>query len=254
MIKAALIDLSGVLYVGSSALPGAHEALELLYQADIPTRFVTNSTRNPKRRLLEQLERLGFAITADQLLTPAQAACDWLAAEGMSPHLLVHPDLKEDFDSCHSGMPKAVVVGDAGTFFTFEALNEAFRVLITGAPFLALAANRVFMDSDNALSMDVGAFVKALEYASGSEAVVLGKPAPAFFAAAAASLGCELSEIVMIGDDAEADVAGALAAGIGAGVLVRTGKYCVGDENKVEPRPSAVVDGVREAVDWVLAD
>lgn len=171
----------------------------------------------------------------------------------MSPHLLVHPDLKEDFADCANEGPKAVVLGDMGPYFNFEALNAAFRVLDNGALFLALAANRVFRDDDGELSMDAGAFVRALEYASGVKALLIGKPAPAFFAAAAASMGCTLSELAMIGDDAEADVAGALAAGAGTSILVRSGKYRAGDEERVEPRPTAVVDGIADAVAAVLA-
>ena len=81
---------------------------------------------------------------------------------------------------------------------------------------------------------------------------MIGKPAPAFFAAAAGSMGLRLAEVAMIGDDAEADVAGALAAGAGMAVLVRTGKYRAGDEETARPQPSAVVDGIAEAVAAVL--
>ena len=211
------------------------------------------NTRKPKRELLERLRSFGIGVEADQVFTPAQAACDWLAEKGMSPHLLVHPDLKEDFADCVSESPKAVVLGDMGPFFDFEVLNAAFRVLDKGAPFLALAANRVFRDDDGELSMDAGAFVRALEYASGVKALLIGKPAPAFFAGAAASMGCTMGELAMIGDDAEADVAGALAAGAGQAILVRSGKYRAGDEDKVEPRPTAVVEGIMEAVIAVLA-
>ena len=66
------------------------------------------------------------------------------------------------------------------------------------------------MDEDGELSLDTGAFVTALEYATQREAVLLGKPAPDFFHAALASIACDGKEAVMVGDDAEADVAGAL--------------------------------------------
>ena len=91
-----------------------------------------------------------------------------------------------------------------------------------------------------------------LEYATGREATVFGKPAPAFFGAALAGLGCAADRAVMIGDDVEADVAGAMACGI-AGILVRTGKYRAGDENLIDPPPTAVVADFAEAVAWVLA-
>ena len=51
--------------------------------------------------------------------------------------------------------------------------------------------------------------------------------------------GVEGSEAVMVGDDMKDDVAGALNAGIGAGLLVRTGKYLPNDEYKHGVEPTA---------------
>ena len=82
-----------------------------------------------------------------------------------------------------------MVIGDAADGFTYAALNAAFRKLLAGAEFLALARNRSFKHEDGELSLDTGAFVAALEYAAQREAIVLGKPARAFFKAALASSG-----------------------------------------------------------------
>jgi len=49
-------------------------------------------------------------------------------------------------------------------------------------------------------------------------------------------MDCPLQDAVMVGDDAEADVAGALRAGLGGAVLVCTGKYCDGDEERLNHR------------------
>jgi HAD superfamily hydrolase (TIGR01458 family) len=144
-----------------------------------------------------------------------------------------------------------VIVGDAGEGFTYRSLNDAFRALADGAYFLALARNHTFRDADGELSLDAGAFVAALEYASGRDAVVLGKPSPDFFHAAVDSLGCSAQEAVMVGDDAEFDVAAAIKAGL-SGILVRTGKYQAGVERTVTPAPTAVVDDLAAAVDWIL--
>ncbi|MEK1931201.1 MAG: HAD-IA family hydrolase, partial [Pararhizobium sp.] len=92
--------------------------------------------------------------------------------------------------------------------------------------------------------LDAGPFVEALECASGTKARLFGKPSPEFFLAAVASTGCDPADVAMVGDDAQSDVAGALSAGIGMGILVRTGKYRHGDENSVEPKPSAVVEDI----------
>jgi ribonucleotide monophosphatase NagD (HAD superfamily) len=92
-----------------------------------------------------------------------------------------------------------------------------------------------------------------LECASGTSATVLGKPSEAFFKGAVESLGCSASEVVMVGDDALADVEGALLAGL-QGILVQTGKYRSGDEAQIK-RPGAVVlADVAEAIEWILAN
>lgn len=253
MTQGVLLDIAGVLTDGGAALPGAAAAIERLRAAGRPVRFLTNTTRRPRHRLISDLGGLGLAVAPEEVFTPAAAARDWLVAQGYRPHLLIHPDLTEDFDDCPRDGPPAVVIGDAAQGFSYDALNAAFRAIEAGAPFLALARNRVFRDADGALSLDAGAFVAALEYASGEQAQLFGKPAPAFFGAALASIGCAPETAAMIGDDAESDVAGALAAGLGLGILVQTGKYRPGDETRVSPRPSAVVADVGAAVDWLLA-
>lgn len=251
MINGILLDISGVLYEGEKAVAGAAEAVELLHSAGLPVRFLTNTTRRPKRRLIEDLRNFGIQAAPDEVFTPVAAARGWLEQKGYSPHLLVHPDLEEDFVGSNKTGPVAVVVGDAAREFSYDNMNDAFRALVEGAPFLALASNRVFRDEDGQLSLDAGPFIKALEFASGVKATLFGKPSPEFFRASIESMDCGPEEAVMIGDDAESDVAGALAAGLAMGILVKTGKYRPGDENNVQPAPSAVVDDIAAAVDLI---
>ena len=258
MIAGVLLDLSGVIYVGQQPLPGAIAALGRLRETGLPLRFLTNTTRSSKRAILTRLSRMGIVIANDELYTPAQAACDLLRERDLTAHLLIHPDLAEDFAEVADRNPAppgsaAVVLGDAGKGFTYDSLNAAFRRLTEGAAFLALAANRSFKDADGALSLDAGAFVAALEFASRSEAKVLGKPAPDFFAAALASIFCPADQAVMVGDDVEADVSGALKAGLASALLVRSGKYRPGDETRAQPAPTAVVEDLAAAVDWIRA-
>ena len=252
MIKGVLIDLGGVVYVGDDVLPGALSAIEHLKDAGLPYKFITNTTRKSRTMLLHKVAKLGLDLNADDLFMPAIAARQYLEEYNLSPHLLIHPDLEEDFAGLPQDRSPALVVGDAGAGFSYEALNTAFRLLMDDAPFLALAYNRHFLDSDQHLSLDAGPFVAALEFASGRSATIFGKPSADFFHSAAISLGCELGDTVMIGDDAESDVAGAVAAGL-QGVLVRTGKYQPGVESTISPTPTTVVSDLAAAVDWVFA-
>jgi HAD superfamily hydrolase (TIGR01458 family) len=251
MFKGVLLDLGGVVFTGDTPLPGASAAIARLRSSGLGLRFVTNITRQPRRTVIEQLHTMGIEVVENEVLTPAIAARAYLQAHDLSPHLLLHPALLEDFAGVKTGNSDSVLVGDAGEGFTYQALNTAFRMLKGGAAFLALARNRTFRDHDGELSLDAGPFVAGLEYATGRQAISFGKPAPGYFLAALDSIGCNADEAVMVGDDAEADVAGAIATGL-TGVLVRTGKYRPGDETGCSPAPSAVVADLAEAVAWIL--
>jgi len=254
MISGVLLDLAGVIYDGEDLIAGAGAAAARLREAGLPIRFVSNTTRSSKQAVLDRLARFGLSVTSEELFTPAQAAREWLGRHERSPQLLVHPDLAPDFHGLADGKNKALIVGDAGETFDYRTLNRAFRQLIEGADFLALAPNRTFKDADGKLSLDAGAFVAALEFASQRRAVVLGKPSPEFFLSALASMRCSKTEAVMVGDDAETDIAGALRAGLSHALLVRTGKYRDGDEHRFKPPPTATVNDVSAAVDWIIAN
>ncbi len=250
-IEGLLIDLDGVVYVGDAPLPGSREAIERVRAAGIPFKFVTNTTRRPQRCVVEHLSRMGLTVSAEEIYTPAALARSYLSRNNLAPFLVTHPNLREDFADLPSGREQAVVVGDAGEFFTYDLLNRAYRKIINGAVFLALAKNRCFLDRDGELSLDAGPFVQGLEFASGRDALVLGKPSATFFHLAVAGLGCPVENVAMIGDDAEADVGGAVAAGL-MGILVRTGKYRPGQESRLPQRPVWVADDLEAAVALVL--
>jgi ribonucleotide monophosphatase NagD (HAD superfamily) len=110
--------------------------------------------------------------------------------------------------------------------------------------------NRYFKSGDQML-MDVGAFIRAIEFAAGIEATIVGKPSTEFFNQVIASTAAAPGRTLMVGDDVFGDVEGALAAGIPA-CLVRTGKYRAGDEEQVEG-DFQVVDSVVEAMELALS-
>ena len=62
------------------------------------------------------------------------------------------------------------------------------------------------------------------QYSSQVQAEVIGKPSAAFFNQAAKMIGLSPGDLVMIGDDVESDVGGAMSAGL-QGILVKTGKF-----------------------------
>ena len=231
-IRALLIDLDGVIYQDEELVPGAPEALAWISAQAIPHAFLTNTTSQPRRALVEKLARLGVPATAEQIVTPALVAAEWLRLKAPGTAALFVPEAtRADFagvpvlaDDAESGVG-SVVVGDLGTAWTFSVLNRAFRLLMAdrSTVLIALGMTRYWRAADG-LRLDAGPFVTALEHAADRRALVLGKPAREFFEIALRTVHCAAAQTVMLGDDIVADVGGAQRAGI-RGVLVRTGKF-----------------------------
>jgi HAD superfamily hydrolase (TIGR01458 family) len=222
-LEGLLIDLDGTLYVGGEPVAGAREAVASLKDRGLAIRYVTNTTREPRRLVRERLLTLGFEAEEYEIFTPARAAAGKIGTR--SCFALVDGSLLEDLEGMNLSdeRPDYVLVGDLGEEFTYRRLNLAFRHLMGGADLLALQKNRFWL-TESGISLDAGPFVAALEYASGKRASVVGKPEWGFFRLALEDLGLAANEVGMVGDDAEADVGGAKRAGL-LGIQVRTGKW-----------------------------
>ncbi|RLW02198.1 hypothetical protein DV515_00007459, partial [Chloebia gouldiae] len=185
----------------------------------------TNETQATRENFVRKLRAVGFEVSVAQVTAPAPAACRLLRERGLRPHLLLHDDLVPEFAEINKTNPNCVVLGDAAENFTYANLNEAFRLLIgmEKPVLISLGKGRYYKETDG-LKLDVGAYMKALEYACDVQAEVVGKPAKSFFESALAELGVPPEQAIMIGDDIVNDVGGAQQCGMRA-LQVRTGKY-----------------------------
>ena len=241
-----LIDIDGVLTVSWEPLPGAVAAMTSLRTAGYPLALVTNNTSRTRASIATRLAGIGFPVEADDILTAPAATASYLRAHHPNARclLLTAGDVGDDLDGVRladdAEAPDVVVLGGAGDAFTYEALNRVFRHLDAGARLVAMHRN-LYWRTSGGLDLDTGAFLLGLERASGVEAVVTGKPAEAFFAAALAHLGVAAGAAVMIGDDVESDVLAAQRNGI-TGVLVRTGKFRPETLRAADGAPDHVVD------------
>lgn len=251
-IAAVLIDLSGTIHIEDAVIPGAIDALKRLRETNVKIKFVTNTTKESKHVLHERLKRIGFGIDIEEIFTSLTAARQLIDQRNLRPYMLVADAAKEDFSGVSCENENAVLVGLAPEYFNYEHMTKAFRLLLDGAPLIAIHKGRYYKRSDG-LALGPGAFVSGLEYSSGCKAEVVGKPEPAFFHSALQDLGCSPSQAVMIGDDARDDVCGAMNAGL-AGILVKTGKYRPGDEGQTDLAPSHVAQDFPEAVDFLITN
>jgi phospholysine phosphohistidine inorganic pyrophosphate phosphatase len=246
-----LIDLDGTLLEAQNLVPGAAEALAFLRDREVPYRLVTNTTSKPHSAIIEKIRSHGLDIPPKAVITAPLIGREYLLQQGLTRcYPLVRDSLREDFHGIefveHS--PQAVLVGDLGDELSYRALNCGFRFLLDKkVAFITLARNRYFR-GDDGLCLDVGATVAALEYAAARTAVLIGKPAREFFLIACQSMGVAPEDTIVIGDDLESDIGGALTAGC-AGVLVRTGKFRPEQLESPSIRPDRVLDSLADLPD-----
>ena len=225
--SAMLFDLDGTIYQEGALISGAVEVLDLLKAIQIPFRFITNNTRMRKNKIVAMLGNMGLIISSDDIFAAPHAAVLYCQNKGYKNILLAVQDkeIEEDFSAFKlvKHNPEAVVLGDMGKEFTFELINTLFNHILSGAELVSMHKNR-FWKSDDGYTIDVGAFVSALEFASGQSASIMGKPNANLFLLASLQWDIPSSKIVVVGDDIESDVCGASNAGMGS-VLVKTGKF-----------------------------
>jgi len=246
-IKGVLFDLDGVLYIGSHAIEGAVDAVERVRSSGVTCRFVTNTSTLSLASLQQKINALGFSIPKEEIVSAPQAALLYLKQQPNPVcRLLLADDVKQDFAGFRQSRTDAdyIVVGDIGAAWSYNLLNEVFHCLMNGARLIAIHKNR-FWQTEAGLQMDIGGFVQALEYASDTQAMLIGKPAAAFFRMALDDMGLHASKAVMIGDDIDADVGGAQQAGL-RGILVKTGKYRQAYAEASSIRPDLVIDSIKD--------
>jgi HAD superfamily hydrolase (TIGR01458 family) len=245
-VKGILLDLDGVLTTSGRPLDGALDAIAWLRTTGMPFKILTNTTTKTRQDLCSQLKESGFDLQAEELLTAATAAADYLRRHhpGARCFLITKSDLTADFEDVDVTDADAdvVVIGGAEDAFTYANLNHAFQMLMNGAVLLAMHRG-LYWQTDRGLMLDAGAYVRGLEDAAGVEATLVGKPARSFFDSAVAALGVPAEGIVMVGDNVISDVNGAQRAGL-RGVLVRTGSFRPDQLQRAEREPDAVIDSI----------
>jgi HAD superfamily hydrolase (TIGR01458 family) len=254
-MAAILLDVDGVFHVSGRPIVGVADAVHRLRADGHRLRLVTNNTTRARADLAEDLRALGVELEDDELETTPRAAARVLA--GKRVLALTMAAIRSELEGVElvGEDAEAVLLGGAdeteesNRVFSYMNLARAFAELEAGAELYCLHKNRWWQTSRGPL-LDAGAFVAGLEYAAGVEATVLGKPSPAFFGVALEALDADPERTWMVGDDLEADIAGAKAAGLRT-ILVRTGKFREEALEGTLVKPDAVVDALGDVPDYL---
>ena len=240
-VRALLLDLDGVIVLAGKAIPGAAKALKALERRGMPYRIVTNTSAVSRETLSRWSAKLGAPIPPERFESALSASAAWTARhfKNRPLYVLASEDARTEFAGQHllshaqagkrGTTAAAVVIGDSPEDATFDNLNRAFRLVLDGAALIGMHRNGWWLTPDGP-TLDSGAFVAGLEFATGRPASIVGKPSASFFAQGVRDLRKEAgrdlarTEIAMVGDDVRTDVRAAQRAGL-RGILVLSGKH-----------------------------
>jgi len=226
--RAYLFDVDGTLIRPDRAFAGAAEAIAALKAGGKAVRAVTNNSSMTRHAIAERFRRFGLPLDDHEVFSALAATVRFIAhekpgarvfafgAEGMrlelaDAGLVVRDD--EDVDYVVTG--RFPEVDD-------RAITTAMRALLRGARFIAVNVDRYYLGTDG-LVPGAGSATGCLERAVGRPPdVIVGKPSITIVEEAVASVGFAPAECLFVGDNLEADVVAAHAAGLPA-LLVLTG-------------------------------
>jgi phosphoglycolate/pyridoxal phosphate phosphatase family enzyme len=224
-----VLDLDGVVVLGDRPVDGAPEALQRLREMGKKIRFVTNNASRRRDEVAALLTTIGVAAAADEVLTSAAAAAQVLAerfARGSRVLVIGAQALADEVTAAGltvvtgaADEPVAVVQG-YGPKVGWEQLAEACVAIRGGAQWIATNTDKTLPTPRGPLPGN-GALVAALTTALDRQPdLVVGKPEPALFLAAAREAGS--TGTLIVGDRLDTDIMGANRAGMDS-LLVLTG-------------------------------
>jgi glycerol-1-phosphatase len=243
-----LVDLDGVVYRGAEPVPGIAGVLQARAAAGDRVMYVTNNSRSHRDEYHARLAGMGVPLDDRSIVTAARATAVLVAEHQPPPRLVMcigGPGLAQELRDVGlavvwpteeelAGEPDTLVVG-VDFELSHERLSVAAEAVRRGARFVATNRDPLFPDARR-LTAGAGAIVAAIATAGGREPdLVVGKPEPRLFQAAAGIAGVDVREAVVIGDNLLTDIGAARAVGARS-VLMLTG---VTTRDQAEAAPPA---------------
>ncbi len=223
----AMLDLDGVVYVGTDAVPGAASAIARAREAGMRCAFITNNAARPPRDVVEHLRDIGVASETSDVVTSAQAAARVLLERcGAGARVAVLGGVGLTIAVAEAGLTTVAVDEDAEAIVSGYGPDVAWRDVMRAAVrvrdgLLWVASNTdATIPTPFGVAPGHGVLVETVQRFAGVDPVVAGKPARPLLEETLRRTGAERA--LMIGDRLDTDIAGAHAVGVDS-LLVMTG-------------------------------
>jgi NagD protein len=242
-----LLDMDGVLVRGRTPIPGAQELIARLVETHTPFLVLTNNPMYTPRDLAHRLASEGLLIPETNLYTSAMATAHFLATQRPNGTAFVigETGLTSALHAIGyvltSVNPDYVVLGET-TFYNFEHITQAVRLVAGGARFIATNPD-ANGPAETGIVPACGAMAALIERATGITPYFVGKPNPLMMRTALNYLGAHSEETVMVGDRMDTDIIAGMEAGLET-VLVLSGVTQESEIDRFSYRPTCVLPSV----------
>jgi NagD protein len=245
--KSFLLDMDGVLVRGRTPIPGAQEFLARLTETQTPFLILTNNPLYTPRDLQHRLAGEGLIVPEERLFTSAMATAQFLAQQrpGGTAFVIGEHGLTQalhEVGYVFTGLnPDYVVLGET-TFYNFDHITQAIRLVAAGARFIATNPDSSG-PAESGIVPGCGAMAALIEKATGVRPYFIGKPNPLMMRRALNHLGAHSENTIMVGDRMDTDVIAGMEAGMET-ILVLTGVTRPEEVERFSYRPNHVLPSV----------
>ena len=227
-----LFDLDGVIYRGEQLLDGASELIHWLDDHGRKVIFLSNNSTATPEEVTAKLRRLRVPDPEGRVVTAGAVAVDIIARRHPGARVFVlglpaitqlveRANLRSVWQDSADGDVPDVVLSALDRTLTYDRLNRGLRAVLGGASFYSVNRDPRLPVEDG-FEPGTGAITVALEYASGRQAEIVGKPAPGIVLEAVRRMQLALDQTIMFGDGLDLDIVAGHAAGVTT-ALVLTG-------------------------------
>lgn len=267
-VTTLVFDLDGVVWRGDTPIAGAISAINDLRAAGKRCLFCTNNSAQTQADFVTKLAGMGVeGVQEEEVITSSSATALYLSAQYTGPFLAyvvggegirlalqkIGARIFRDADITEETNVDCVIAG-IDREFNYEKLRIAQRLIQRGALFIATNRDATY-PIENGVIPGAGAVIAAIETASGSTPVTIGKPRPVMIQLVMQKYGLQADQIAVIGDRLDTDIVCARRAGVAA-LLVTTGVTNLqqAQRAKGEMRPDAVFPDLTTFAEIVLTN
>jgi 4-nitrophenyl phosphatase len=223
--KTILLDGDGVLWKSDEPITGINPFFEFLSERNIQWALLTNNNTRTAQDYINKLHKFGVQADHRSVFTSSTVTADYLLNRYGSGAVLHVVGMRGLIDTLQGAgfeitygeeIPQkdvVAVVAGMDRQINHQKIKIAMRLIMNGAAFIATNTDGSFPTPEG-INPGTGMVIGALQFASGVEPYIAGKPHPAIFNTALKSLGSSPSETLMVGDRLETDILGANLLGI----------------------------------------